>query len=165
MELDCSIDMWSVGCVLYELFMCEQLFSLSCYDETVDCYLAMIYQIVRLIGFPKAAYLRKCKKYETFFKVEGEKVTFSEFYELSQDWRAYLPDNFSVLLIEERIMSNAAVRKDNLKKASQLANLISAMLRYEPITPKEAMDHEFFASVLDKKPIADPSEAGPSKIA
>ena len=146
MKLDCSIDMWSLGCMLYELYMGEPLFLLSAESSMDDCRLAMIYLFVQLLGKPTSAYIKKGLASGFYFMPNGESSKYQEdFFKEPQKWRECLPETSPVQSITEKILSKAKLRNDDPEKALNLATLISAMLKYEGrIIPKEALLHPFF---------------------
>ena len=59
-----AIDLWSVGCIMAELFAGEVLFLGSCQHDQVA-------QICSLLGMPPASLLQKCRHADKFFVLDG----------------------------------------------------------------------------------------------
>ncbi|KAK8757793.1 hypothetical protein V5799_004576 [Amblyomma americanum] len=118
-----SCDVWSVGCILFELYLGVTLFQTHDNRE----HLAMMERILGPLPY------RMCRKTKTKYFYHGR----LDWDEKSSAGR-YVKENCKPL---QRYMS----MEDEASR--QLFHLISQMLAYEPsqrITLREALDHPFF---------------------
>lgn len=118
-----SCDVWSVGCILFELYLGVTLFQTHDNRE----HLAMMERILGPLPY------RMCRKTKTKYFYHGR----LDWDEKSSAGR-YVKDNCKPL---QRYLS----LED--ESSRQLFHLISQMLAYEPsqrITLREALDHPFF---------------------
>ena len=60
-----AIDIWSIGCLLYELYTSEALFQAKNEPDLIN----LIYQI---LGLPTSSFLNECKKSREFFNYNGK---------------------------------------------------------------------------------------------
>ena len=59
-----SIDMWSLGCILCELYTGSPLFPGEDENEQLAC-------IMSIIGLPEESFLQRCNRRKTFFGKDG----------------------------------------------------------------------------------------------
>jgi serine/threonine protein kinase len=114
-----DVDMWSLGCSLYELYTGEALFQ----SQTEDV-ATLLNLIISKIGSPPDRFYKKGK-----FK---DSTSVIDFFNKCQKTNE-LEDTFN------------RKKCDDPKKAEELLDLILKMVRYEDrITPQEALNHPFF---------------------
>ncbi|XP_064481127.1 dual specificity protein kinase CLK2-like isoform X2 [Ornithodoros turicata] len=130
-----ACDVWSVGCILFELYLGVTLFQTHDNRE----HLAMMERILGPIPY------RMCRKTKTKYFYHGH----LDWDEKSSAGR-YVKENCKPL---RRYMT--LDDEDN----RQLFDLISRMLEYEPsqrITLREALEHPFFAPLPNKLHMGSP---------
>jgi cell division cycle 2-like protein len=128
-----SIDMWSVGCVMAELFIKEALFK---EQNPID----QIKQIIKVIGRPSDEDLSR------YYRInEGEAPYFIE---------SILPEKGEYSDFEGTLES--LDRTGFLKKKSQAMDLIKGMLTFnvnKRLTAEQALKHEFFNGLNFEKAV------------
>ncbi|KAK9882888.1 hypothetical protein WA026_023642 [Henosepilachna vigintioctopunctata] len=139
-------DMWSLGCILVEMFTADTLFAVS--DST-----AQINKFVEVLGMPPASILDSSTCSKKFF----EKTPGSDRYVLKKPRNgetykaAGMRKMQDILDIDlEGSMYEKGEDDDNfLYEYVDFIDLILLMLKYDPserITPSEALNHKFFNS-------------------
>jgi len=122
------IDMWSLGCVLVELYTARPLFAGR---DKVD----QLYTILDMLGWPSRTLLDASVHYKVFFKhVDGKTLPRREY-----SWNNWPK---GVVPLWDRINS----KNEQPSDLCGFYDLISQMLIYEPtkrITPEEALNHPF----------------------
>ncbi len=129
--IDCTVDMWSVGCILYELFVGVPLFDVS--DDRKNIMLSIaqhIHRIIEEIGIPPIEYLRKCKNAGHYFDKTGA-------YRIQN--RAVNQSTWKFAIDEEG--NKRDIPKDQVE---MFKDLIGKMLRYENRIPREALNSPLF---------------------
>lgn len=130
-ELDISLDMWAVGCILYHLATGESFPVCHPDQYNADMHLA---SIATLIGLPKQSFLQKTPgKSLAVFKVDQTGVRI--------DFKGPLPK------INWKAKVETALTQKGTKKAEidSLINLMEQMLRWEDrITAEQALKHPIF---------------------
>jgi casein kinase II subunit alpha len=125
-QYDESIDMWSLGCVLFFLYTGTFLFPPT---TNPNLYLQHVFAT---LGMPSADYLKKLKRVDTFFTR----------CELGFHWKHNL--NVPSCDWKEKIRKKGEVNT----QVEQFIDLISKMLRYEDrITPEKALEHPLFDDI------------------
>ncbi|KAK9872557.1 hypothetical protein WA026_018689 [Henosepilachna vigintioctopunctata] len=139
-------DMWSLGCILVEMFTADTLFAVS--DST-----AQINKFVEVLGMPPSSILDSSTRSTKFF----EKTPGSDRYVLKKPLNgetykaAGMRKMQDILDIDlEGSMYEKGEDDDNfLYEYVDFIDLILLMLKYDPserITPCEALNHKFFNS-------------------
>ncbi|KAK9888950.1 hypothetical protein WA026_004234 [Henosepilachna vigintioctopunctata] len=139
-------DMWSLGCILVEMFTADTLFTVR--DST-----AQINKFVEVLGMPPSSILDSSTRSTKFF----EKTPGSDRYVLKKPRNgetykaAGMRKMQDVLDIDlEGSMYEKGEDDDNfLYEYVDFIDLILLMLKYDPserITPCEALNHKFFNS-------------------
>ncbi|KAK9872556.1 hypothetical protein WA026_018688 [Henosepilachna vigintioctopunctata] len=138
--------MWSLGCILVEMFTADTLFAVS--DST-----AQINKFVEVLGMPPSSILDSSTRSTKFF----EKTPGSDRYVLKKPRNgetykaAGMRKMQDILDIDlEGSMYEKGEDDDNfLYEYVDFIDLILLMLKYDPserITPCEALNHKFFNS-------------------
>ncbi|VDP28806.1 unnamed protein product [Schistosoma margrebowiei] len=147
------IDMWSLGCILPELYTGRPLFPGENENEQLAC-------IMEVLGLPSELQLEKASRRRVFFASNNDNVI-----ETPKDHHSHSQSNkpknrcfFSILDSKRtpRYLTNSRGRKripgtetiENLVKTVDLKfiNLLTQCLTWDPderITPNEALNHEW----------------------
>ncbi|XP_036935254.1 homeodomain-interacting protein kinase 2-like [Acanthopagrus latus] len=140
------MDMWALGCVLFQMFAGILPFRDS--DEY-----GMVSRMVELLGMPSNHLLTKCKKAGTYFTKTS-----------TGDWRIKSPEEYYKRPPQTRWQPSTCL--DNLKEMRrgkdnrtvaveqrQCIELLKAMMTFdanERITPREILNHPFITKVYPK---------------
>lgn len=128
-QYDESADMWSLGCILYELYVGETLFKDQWGGD-----LFYVLEIIQMCGVPPSDWLQSLKRTYSFFL--RNPVTNEYIFD-----KELLPPKSLRKIIQELNM----LKKDCPLQVAALIDLIEKMLTYQNrITPKEALKHDFF---------------------
>eukprot|EP01130_Rhizamoeba_saxonica_P015452 TRINITY_DN6932_c0_g1_i1.p1 TRINITY_DN6932_c0_g1~~TRINITY_DN6932_c0_g1_i1.p1 ORF type:complete len:615 (+),score=76.99 TRINITY_DN6932_c0_g1_i1:124-1968(+) len=133
------IDMWSLGCLLVELYTAKPLFSGK---DSVE----QLYTIMCLLDTPPHFMLQSATHLKRFFHVEPGGSTLIP--KKKYDWKQR--DLWTIL--------SSVKPPVNIQQLKQFYNLITRMLTYSPydrIEPREALMHPFIQSAdqfLQQKP-------------
>ncbi|KAH7649302.1 hypothetical protein FG379_002475 [Cryptosporidium bovis] len=139
-----SVDIWSIGCVLYECFTGNVLFKGKSNND-------MIKLIIELRGnFPKKM-LKQGVFSKNHFSSDFEKLIWKN----QQDMTQFINNSKSNLTIFQSISSNIQNKKELLSDMEvtlikRLSNLIEKCLVIDPkkrISAKEALEHPFFSDL------------------
>ncbi len=114
-DADCSYNIWSSACVLFELIVGEKLFSV--HPKDLEEYDFILMQIVREIGKPTAEYLQR---YDRAFEC------FDENQESIKDWNIPERAHWTIRLKEALVLKGATA-----EELQQWQKLLASMLRYE----------------------------------
>lgn len=136
-DYDQKIDMWSLGCILFELFTKQQLITVVGKDS-LDTQIGVLKQIIQLIGMPPNNWIEKMPS-------DLRKIIFKK--EKNQ-WKLIDPNLSHTQSLRERIRQAALTSNGPSIRGKQLEHfidLIEKMLCYNNrITPKQALAHPFF---------------------
>ena len=125
---DVEIDMWSLGCILCELYMGYPIFP---GEDEYD----MIYYIMEYFGKPPYSMIDRATKRDMFFNENGD------VYERANSFGKIRRPNTKKL-------ENFLVNADN-----DFISFVSECLQWEPserITPEEALKHKWICSEMPK---------------
>ncbi|KAH9813802.1 CMGC/DYRK/PRP4 protein kinase [Melampsora americana] len=145
---DCSIDVWSIGCTLYELYTGKILFPGRSNNH-------LLLLIMELKGRFNSKSLKKAKFYDVhfdeengnFLSVEKNKLTGADVIKSIN-----VPNKPSQTL-QSRLMPNHVTKKmqdSDVKLLGAFVDLLEKILNLEPskrISPKEALNHPFIRGV------------------
>lgn len=144
---DHPMDMWSIGCVVYELFTGQILFPGRTNNE-----------MLKLMMEVKGPFQKRLLKKAEFAFKHFEADTNMTFALLEEDQVTKRP--------VRRLIPNPQIKKDfagllagldsDRKKVGQLADLLERMMALDPdkrITPKEALRHPFIHDVAQPKKV------------
>lgn len=145
---DCSIDVWSIGCTLYELYTGKILFPGRSNNH-------LLLLIMELKGRFNSKSLKKAKFYDVhfdeengnFLSVEKNKLTGADVIKSIN-----VPSKPSQTL-QARLMPNHVTKKmqdSDVKLLGAFVDLLEKILNLEPtkrISPKEALNHPFIRGV------------------
>ena len=109
-------DIWSLGCILYELFTGDNLFSIDFtddYNERDRLYLA---EMIKVIGSIPRSLTKKCEFAEHLFDDSGNILDIQIDPEECQSVKELLQNNYEI--------------EDNI--ASDIDNFLSSILVYDP---------------------------------
>eukprot|EP00574_Skeletonema_japonicum_P000293 CAMPEP_0201739184 /NCGR_PEP_ID=MMETSP0593-20130828/45645_1 /ASSEMBLY_ACC=CAM_ASM_000672 /TAXON_ID=267983 /ORGANISM="Skeletonema japonicum, Strain CCMP2506" /LENGTH=526 /DNA_ID=CAMNT_0048233437 /DNA_START=144 /DNA_END=1724 /DNA_ORIENTATION=+ len=143
-----AIDMWSLGCMLVELYTGEQLFA-GLKDE-----LDMLQRIVAVMGMPPDEMIHQVKKVRqrTFFeRMDGGwwAIKQTSGHDASQ---LIIPSHDPKSSLKDVIASACAKTdkpKENQEDHDSFVDMIFQMLTYQPenrLHPHQALKHPFFSS-------------------
>eukprot|EP00123_Amoebidium_parasiticum_P016267 comp23362_c0_seq3/m.38604 comp23362_c0_seq3/g.38604 ORF comp23362_c0_seq3/g.38604 comp23362_c0_seq3/m.38604 type:complete len:346 (-) comp23362_c0_seq3:64-1101(-) len=135
-----ALDMWSLGCVLGELFTGLPLFNGS--NETDQ-----LNKMVEVLGMPSAQFVDTVAKAKTFFDKQAGRYTMKPV-----PGKIYgLPGTRSLEAIFRAEVSSRNKKGccDPARDYEMLLDLLTQILVYNPadrITPRQALQHAFFTS-------------------
>jgi len=142
-KYDFAIDVWAVGCTLYELLIGKILFNGNSNND-------MLKQIADVCG-GTGKFMKRGKFHKMHFTREGHLIWQDRDSYSRKTVRRTIKDLRSKINIEKKIISRC--RPEHKQKAKQLADLIKKCLILDPkkrICPDEAFDHPFI-----KEPVPD----------
>lgn len=136
-----SVDMWSVGCTLFELFTGYRLFVLS--GDTDADKSDHLRLIIKECGYPPAHWLSHrsyVSQQLSRSNAQGKKRLRYSF----NNQRSWWPPHSW----QDRIrIASGAHRKISIKETECLINLLASMLKYtDRIAPQKALQHRYFSS-------------------
>ena len=135
-----EIDLWSVGCILFEAYVGAPLFPFK--DDSAG-ELAFFYLLTCHIGPPPAAFLRDPRTPERVrrmfqYNPQTQRVQFA----------GPAPKGIDRRGMGERILEKAAGSGESRDEAVQLFDFIKDLLRYEGrMPPERAVKHPFLARI------------------
>lgn len=136
-----AMDMWSYGCILYELYKVNLLFQIPYVDKFEVMNRDLIYLIQKHLGqYPPQTWFQKTKYRDSIEKYFSTLPA---------------PTNFKALDFKpwhQKIESASKQRKD--PNGSLLIDLLTKIFVYNPrerIAPDEALKHSFFSKDDDEK--------------
>ncbi|MFA5250306.1 MAG: protein kinase [Parachlamydiales bacterium] len=148
-----EIDIWSLGCVLYELYLKNPPFRVHYFKrypnqvENVETFRDLIGQMVAVLGEPGLQVLRgllTAPRLECFFrKIKGlnDSIELDPLYPYYEDKGR----------LKNFIMGWAFQKKDNPKLAEKFADLIGQMICYsDRISAQKALQTYFLAEAVEK---------------
>jgi serine/threonine protein kinase len=118
--IDCSADIWSVGCILFELFTGKALFPV--YDHEANLFISsneLLQRIYIQLGMPPQQFLEKCADASSYYYTQKSHVHFHK----------YLPIGDSPW--KDTILAAAPQRGMAPDAAHGFIQLLEGMLRYE----------------------------------
>ncbi len=141
---DASVDIWSLGCVLYEIYCGQILFPIQGTEEDKDR-IQHMRMITTRIGLPPASMVAATKINRLLLSQEpwASSYTHSTFAKnrLLPPTQPLIRTNF----LRSNIMNVARQRKDDLKDTGNLSDLIEQTVTYEyRLSPREALSHHLF---------------------
>ncbi len=135
-----EIDLWSVGCILFEAYLGAPLFP---FNDDPAGERSFFYLLSSQIGPPPLAFLRDPRTPERIrrmfqYNPQTQKVQFADPAPKGIDRRG----------IGERILEKAAASGESRDEAVQLFDFIKDLLRYEGrMPPERALKHPFVARI------------------
>ncbi|ELP91350.1 serine/threonine protein kinase ppk15, putative [Entamoeba invadens IP1] len=147
-----AIDMWSVGCIIAEMFLGVPLFPASSeYD--------LIARFVETVGMPSDDFLLTGKTSMKFFKEVKRtgKFRLKESFEYEWENNVRLPPHknylyyakLSDIIMKNPMKLNLDIKENNVAIRECLLDLLKRLLVYDPssrLTPGQALAHPFFTS-------------------
>lgn len=137
------VDMWSLGCILYELYVGVPLF--QGHDESEQ-----IAEFASYLGLPPEDMIIKSPVASKYFTLTSESDS-SQYFELVPELQSkFTPKKLGGGMFSDKADAGCkgALDPDRAKiETSNLLNLIEQMLVYDPaerITPQQALKHNFF---------------------
>lgn len=135
-----SWDVWSVGCIIYELFTGKELFPTSDdYDNIRSTFKLHLQMIARSIGMPKPKYLKTWEKASFFYAISSlpphqVRIKKPKKLEKITDWKAAITD-----AVKKRGMS--------ADECSLLIDILKKMISYgdERASAAELLKHPYLA--------------------
>ncbi|HEY5235801.1 MAG TPA: protein kinase [Rhabdochlamydiaceae bacterium] len=130
---DCSVDIWSLGCILFELLTNSPLFPIYDHPDQIRISaLAHLQKMAVQIGMPSLEFLQKCKDASIFFKLRLP-VQFQQ------------PFSSQVIFWDTAIQIAAIERGLSPEETAQFIELLRGMLKYENrVTPEELLTSPLF---------------------
>jgi serine/threonine protein kinase len=125
----CAIDVWSLGCIMVELFVGKPLFI---GENTIQ----QLYRIIDVLGMPPENMLRHSAHLLKFFKRTPQGL------EPTQAW----PGREHAGKVGLRALITAKPEANLPQHVDSFVDLVSRMLRWDPaerITPLDALNHPF----------------------
>ena len=142
-----EIDMWSLGCILCELFVGIPIFPGS--DE-----MEQINYIMKILGVPPSYFIENSQKNEFFFNEENNEY-YAEFNKYSNfDIETKKRNIEKFLKSTNNIDFNKNTSSNNLLLFDYFIDFIAKCLEWNPkdrITPEEGLMHPFIINNFDKE--------------
>ncbi|KAA8500077.1 putative serine/threonine-protein kinase dyrk1 [Porphyridium purpureum] len=150
-----QIDMWSLGCILAELYTGAALFPGKDHKDQMCL-------IVEMLGMPPANMLREAPGRETFF--DGNAIPYTLRKGIGSK-PEFVPKSTSIkAFIENKPIKEKAFNEAGTVQARRcLVDLLGKMLAYDPaerITPTEALQHPFISRAVSGGRLDDGGGAG-----
>jgi serine/threonine protein kinase len=158
LEADTAIDVWSFGCVLYEMLMGKPLFyATDCYD--------LLRKMIELMGLPPQAYINESYECNTYFEKSSskeefallsEQVYYSRFRKIiprtldpSVDYTTVWAKlrNKYVSFVDEKLFPNGAAKEEALIK---VVGILQSVLQWESWrrpTAADLLNHPLFKDI------------------
>jgi serine/threonine-protein kinase PRP4 len=144
-EVGPGVDMWALGCTLYELYTSRILFKGHGNNQILG-------DIMAVTGKPAGKYLRRGVHFAQHF---DENLNFRTWAvdEATQRSKTIVVANLQPTrnLSDELYGAHEALTPGEHAKVGQLAALLTAMLAFNPekrITPSEALQHPFITEPM-----------------
>jgi serine/threonine protein kinase len=125
----CAIDVWSLGCIMVELFVGKPLFI----GENA---IQQLYRIIEVLGMPPESMLRRSAHLSKFFNRTPRGL------EPTQNW----PGRIDVGKNDLRKIITAKPEANQPQHVEFFLDLVTRMLKWDPterISPLEALNHPF----------------------
>jgi dual specificity protein kinase YAK1 len=113
-----DIDVWSLGCIIYELLNKKPLFQGKKALDTSRKY--QLYKMIEVLGLPSEEYLSKCKLWGRYFTYKRTLIPKDNYYNLIKE----LNKCGEEIELKKRNLDDEVLNSDILK-------LIKEMLKYE----------------------------------
>jgi serine/threonine-protein kinase PRP4 len=141
------IDVWSVGCVLYELYTGKILFEGADNNDMLRIQMETQGSFHRKLLKKSAFVSEHFDENFVFQRVRTDPVT-------GKELREQYPIKIRRVMLDELKKSSGVMNAEQFRVLRQLAGLISRCLDMDPakrITPEEALKHEFIATSTNSK--------------
>lgn len=136
--LSIDIDIWSLGCIIYELYLKKVLFSGG--NSNKKYRILQLYKIIEILGIPSEEYLKDCKFKNIYFTDEKPLMEKENKYSLI---KAYDINN-NEIKINKRYLELEISNNEILK-------LLKLILRYENRLSIEGLKNEINDLFMIKK--------------
>ena len=130
-RLNCSHDIWTLGCILYQIFTGTTLFPAT-QEESLDKHRQLICRMVKHIGLPSRNFLLKCSHASSFFTFADAVQLADGPCQMTQSWK-------------KSIRSKGALMGISNEQIEQFIQLLEGMLRWENRrSPRELLRSPLF---------------------
>jgi len=141
-----AIDMWSLGCMLVEMYTGEPLFAGS--DEV-----NMVHRFVAILGMPPDEMIQQVKKdrQSKFFQKNEGKWTIKQSHSTGGKTNAITPSHNPKAALTEAIAKACTNVKKSHEDHDSFVDMILQMLTYQPqnrIRPEQGLQHSFIVEKL-----------------
>lgn len=146
-----GIDMWSLGCVLFELFAALPLFPGQNEYQMMELITSMLGKIPDKI-------LKNSSKKDTFFLKNGKLKSeeqyfidngFSSVPQTEFNYRYFIKPNLKNVILEYGTNAEKKIKAEERDKRLVFYDFLNKILKYDPeerLTPSEALKHSFIIS-------------------
>lgn len=139
-----TIDLWSLGVTLFELYALDRLFTVKHPDSIND----QLHAIVDRFGMPPSEWLASHVKDVTKPQFFIATDSLDKPYDFAEPASSAYSSSANKKSMTDQILQNGALRKDHPKDVQNFSDLLSKIMKYENrISLKDALEHPFLTEV------------------
>lgn len=141
-----TIDLWSLGVTLFELYALARLFTLTDPDSIND----QLHAIVDRFGMPPSEWLASHVKDVTKPQFFIATDSLDKPYDFAEPASRTYPSSANKKSMADQILQNGDLRKDHPKDVQNFTDFLSKIMKYENrLSLEDALAHPFLTEVIN----------------